>query len=457
MSRRVRRSAVVTLVLGLAGWLAASSAQASSSVVPSITVTGFGGFQQGTRLCNYGGAAFITETDSGFSANQSDGYTLSVQGVGVVSKPLCENGPLPAGPGQQYGVVGNGTVYSVPAGTPVTAEIRSYNAQNCFGPPTFTGRITFTCDTGTVLNITNFAGGGASCTSGPNTLCLSNNRFAVSATYAAPSGASGMAQVVPLTGGDTGYLWFFNAANVEAVIKVIDGCTLNNEFWVFAGGLTNVNTVISVTDTVTGITKKYTNPQNTAFKPVQDTGAFADCQAGGAGGAELGAAPAADGSEAPAAAPAAADGMEQAAARVAAGVNGEVAALAAGADPRGVAGTGVPELTSGTSLLLSNNRFKVDVTWHTSDGKKGTGNPVALTGDTGYFWFFNSSNVEMVIKVVDGCGFGGHYWVFAGGLTNVRTTITVTDTMTGKFRTYINPQGVPFQPIQDTSAFSQCP
>jgi len=80
-----------------------------------------------------------------------------------------------------------------------------------------------------------------------------------------------------------------------------------------------------------------------------------------------------------------------------------------------------------------------------------------LTGDTGYFWFFNASNVEMVVKVLDTCSFTDRFWVFAGGLTNVRVDITVTDTETGVVRTYRNPLNTPFQPIQDTNAFATCP
>ena len=48
-------------------------------------------------------------------------------------------------------------------------------------------------------------------------------------------------------------------------------------------------------------------------------------------------------------------------------------------------------------------------------------------------------------------------WVFAGGLTSVRVELRVTDTQKGQTRTYVNPQGAAFQPIQDTSAFSTCP
>ena len=114
------------------------------------------------------------------------------------------------------------------------------------------------------------------CVENATTMCLNNGRFQVRATFQTNTGQSGSAQVVKLTG-DTGYLWFFNPANVEAVVKVLNGCGVNNRYWFFAGGLTNVRTVITVTDTQTGETETYTNPQNTPFRPIQDTDAFASC------------------------------------------------------------------------------------------------------------------------------------------------------------------------------------
>lgn len=108
------------------------------------------------------------------------------------------------------------------------------------------------------------------------------------------------------------------------------------------------------------------------------------------------------------------------------------------------------------TLCLSGGRFRVQVAWRRSDGQSGPGNAVALTGDTGYFWFFNEANVEMVIKVLDACGLNQSFWVFAGGLTDVRTEIRVTDTRTGATKTYVNPQGTAFRPIQDTGAFGGC-
>jgi len=54
----------------------------------------------------------------------------------------------------------------------------------------------------------------------------------------------------------------------------VDGRPVNNKFWVFAGGLTNVNVVITVTDTQTGAVKNCVNPQGTPFQPIQDTNGF---------------------------------------------------------------------------------------------------------------------------------------------------------------------------------------
>lgn len=112
-----------------------------------------------------------------------------------------------------------------------------------------------------------------------------------------------------------------------------------------------------------------------------------------------------------------------------------------------------------TTLCLNNNRFKVQATFATAQGQTGNGMAVSETTDTGLFWFFSASNIEVIIKVVNACSFAGgpRYWVFAGGLTNVEVVLTVTDTQTGSMQVYRNPQGTAFAPIQDTNAFATCP
>jgi hypothetical protein len=109
-----------------------------------------------------------------------------------------------------------------------------------------------------------------------------------------------------------------------------------------------------------------------------------------------------------------------------------------------------------TTLCLNGARFRVSASWRTATDT-GAAHAVGLTGDTGYFWFFSSGNVEAIVKALDGCAFNSRYWVFASGLTNVEVTLTVTDTQNSVTRTYVNPIGTAFAPIQDTAAFASCP
>jgi hypothetical protein len=108
---------------------------------------------------------------------------------------------------------------------------------------------------------------------------------------------------------------------------------------------------------------------------------------------------------------------------------------------------------------LGASRFQVRAHWEDpSRNASGDGSAVSLTSDSGYFWFFNASNVELIVKVLNACALpGGKFWVFAGGLTNVGVTLTVTDSQSFTTQTYTNPAGTAFVAVQDTSAFATCP
>ena len=108
--------------------------------------------------------------------------------------------------------------------------------------------------------------------------------------------------------------------------------------------------------------------------------------------------------------------------------------------------------SSTTALCLSGSRFEVRVTWKDFHGNTGEGQAVALTGDTGYFWFFNEANVELVVKVLDARPLNGHFWVFYGALSNVEYELTVRDNETGDVRIYDNATGQ-FASTGDTAAF----
>lgn len=111
----------------------------------------------------------------------------------------------------------------------------------------------------------------------------------------------------------------------------------------------------------------------------------------------------------------------------------------------------------GTTLCLNDDRFRVTVRWENAAGDAGNGHAAQLTGDTGYFWFFGEDNVEVVIKVLNGCGIGdGAYWVFIGGLTDVRVEVDIEDVEAEETRTYVNELGTLFVPVSDTAAFLTC-
>jgi hypothetical protein len=61
-------------------------------------------------------------------------------------------------------------------------------------------------------------------------------------------------------GDQTGAFWFFDPANLELLVKVIDGRALTGHFWFFYGALSNVEYWVTVTDTATGASKRYHNP-----------------------------------------------------------------------------------------------------------------------------------------------------------------------------------------------------
>ncbi len=238
-----------------------------------------------------------------------------------------------------------------------------------------------------------------SCTAGPY-LCLAGDRFRAEVTWKA-NGVAAPAQAVSLSG-DTGYFWFVDAANVELVVKVLDGRAINGHFWVFYGGLTNLAYTLTITDTVTGAVKVYSNPAG-KFASAGDTAAFAATAA---------------------AALSIADAEE---------------ALPEAVAPAPLAETKAACAAGPASLCLGAARFQVLLSWKDFSGKAGTGQAVPLSDDTGYFWFTSPDNVEVIVKVLDGRGINGHFWVFYGGLSNLEYTITVIDTVTGLRKTYTNP------------------
>jgi len=108
-------------------------------------------------------------------------------------------------------------------------------------------------------------------------------------------------------------------------------------------------------------------------------------------------------------------------------------------------------------LSLLNGRFSVEARWSSRGQVNVPASPVALTGNTGYFTFFDASNAEVIVKVLDACQTAApRFWVFAAGLTDVDVTLEVVDTWSGERRTFHNPAGQAFAPLQRTDLFATC-
>ncbi|MCY3970151.1 MAG: hypothetical protein OXG74_09465, partial [Acidobacteria bacterium] len=78
--------------------------------------------------------------------------------------------------------------------------------------------------------------------------------------------------------------------------------------------------------------------------------------------------------------------------------------------------------------------------------------PSLGTANTGFFWFFNQENIELAVKVLDGRGINGRFWLLYGALSDVEYEIVVTDTVTGESKTYRNEAGSICGEV-DTGAF----
>ncbi|MFN7940747.1 MAG: hypothetical protein U0X73_04065 [Thermoanaerobaculia bacterium] len=260
--------------------------------------------------------------------------------------------------------------------------------------------------------------GAPTCAPSSTALCLNGGRFRVQSVWRDFQGNTGEGTAVGLTP-DSGYFWFFDSANVEALLKVLDGTGVNGHHWVFYGALSNVEYTFDVTDTVDGSTRRYFNPPG-RYASVGDVEAF------GPNGAHSGRTsdyvPAAD--------------------SISGRFDLEDSRIAA-------SGSCVP---SSTTLCLRDGQFAVSIAWTDFQGNHGSATTVPFSNDTGLFWFFNPENIEMALKVLDGRPINGKFWVYYGALSNVEFHVTVTDTLTGHVKTYTNPAGV-HASVGDVDAF----
>lgn len=110
-------------------------------------------------------------------------------------------------------------------------------------------------------------------------------------------------------------------------------------------------------------------------------------------------------------------------------------------------------LCLGAGDRFGGDRFRARARW-TARGATGPGKALPLAGFAGSFWFFDAANLELTVKVLDGCGVNDRFWVFLSGLTDAGVEVTVEDTATGGTWTHSHAEGAPLQPRLDADALS---
>jgi hypothetical protein len=107
-----------------------------------------------------------------------------------------------------------------------------------------------------------------------------------------------------------------------------------------------------------------------------------------------------------------------------------------------------------TRACLQNRRIAVDVTYDATlfGQSAGPATPRLESDENVAFTFFDPTNIELSLKVIDGCGFNGHYWIYASGLTNVGVSMDIVDTVAGTLYEVDRPAGAAFAPLADIQA-----
>lgn len=117
-----------------------------------------------------------------------------------------------------------------------------------------------------------------------------------------------------------------------------------------------------------------------------------------------------------------------------------------------------PPCTPGSSsLCLQQGRFLAEVSFKESANRVGRGTVASpRTKDSGLFWFYEPTNWELLVKVLDGCAVNGHHWVFASASTSLDYRITVTDLETHQTVQYRHRTNDPLESVADIEAFATC-
>jgi len=117
---------------------------------------------------------------------------------------------------------------------------------------------------------------------------------------------------------------------------------------------------------------------------------------------------------------------------------------------------------SDTRLCLLGGRFSATLSWNDGSGAK----PALVAAPkasgagsaSGLFHFYASdpSNWEVLVKMIDGCGTNGRFWMLVSASTGFGWELVVTDERTGESRTWRHPLDGNASGLSDFEAFAGC-
>jgi hypothetical protein len=105
-----------------------------------------------------------------------------------------------------------------------------------------------------------------------NRLCLLGGLYFVEVDWQDFQGNTGTGTPVPGTA-NGGYFTFFDGANIELAVKLLDGTPLNGHYWVFYASMTSVRFTLRVLDAAGNTVATFENPSGT-LASVADVEAF---------------------------------------------------------------------------------------------------------------------------------------------------------------------------------------
>jgi hypothetical protein len=282
-------------------------------------------------------------------------------------------------------------------------------------------------------------------------ICLYNDRFEFEMEW---TGFDGVTQpVIFQRKSDQAAAGVFqnNTSDITVMVKVTNGCSFNNHYWVWLGGFTNAAWRLEVTDTETGRSHVYTKqlsstpPQTVKDETSFPCGSLADGPVYGVTEVETMAPPSED------------VWGELFEALPEAATDAETPTIGDEAGGAKLMWNCTDDLQHGV-VCLFNNRFEFRMTW---TGFDGVTQPVIFgrqSSQTAAGVFQNNlSDITLMAKVTNGCSFNNHYWVWLGGFTNAAWRLEVTDTQTGRYHVYTKPlSSTPPQTVKDEISFP-CP